>query len=467
MSQALKVIKNRATFLGYSLPGVRGQDKIAIPLSGGADSTALCIVLLFLFPWLKDEAVFIFTDTEAECGGVYESLDALEQFLGIEIVRVRHPEGLAGLIDKYNGFLPSSLARWCTKSLKIQPFEKFMKGLIPEGGKVYAMIGIRYDEQTRLGLFSKDERIVTETPYRDLKIGRDEVYQVLSETIGVPSFYRNRTRSGCAACWGMRTSEVVSSLFWAPQDFLFGKSVEKLTPADLKRYEEKALRLSRELGVGENHLGYPRPPNWEAEQHRGRRTSDGALGTVDMFSTQTVDVFVGVEFMVNPGVGGDGVWWQELVSFSTSRSGINRQLASHYYHRLKTAEVKGLTPAEVAAETKLVVYQVELPADKVFVRGPQEDDSYTWRQGWAYAQIEHVVSWVLRTLQAEGLHQEIRQLVGSTPGTYWHERYCGLVVSAKELREECGRVVTLEVFEPPQEEPEEEEHEVTCIACSF
>jgi hypothetical protein len=460
----LKKLKSRAACMKYALPG-GPNDVICIPMSGGADSTAMAILILTLFPEIKDKVVFVFTDTEAECAGVYDSLDRVEQYLGVTINRVHHPIGLWGLIEKFNGFLPSSAQRYCTPQLKLKPFEKFMKGLVPEDGKVYALVGIRADESTRLGRISKDDRIVTETPYVDLKIGREEVYAILNETIGVPGFYRNRTRSGCSACWGMRLSEVVGTFRWARKDFDLGAAVEKLSPEDLKRYSRKAVAVKDETGIAENHLAFPRPTRWDAKYGRGSRTKDG-LGTLDLLSSGTVDVFVGVEFMVHGGVGGDGVWWQDIVSFSTTRSGISRQLANHYWHRLNTAEVWGLTQQEMEAELKLVVYQIELPAHLVDI-GKPSDETYAWRSGSTFAQVEHIVGWAARALQVEGLHQEARRMMTANVGEHRMEQYAELMERVRRIKSESGRIVTLEVYEPPASEPEVEEAEVTCLICSL
>jgi len=62
----------------------------------------------------------------------------------------------------YGGFLPSSNARWCTKKLKLEPFEKYV-GTEP----VISYVGIRGDEEREgyisskkiFNLFSLSEKI--------------------------------------------------------------------------------------------------------------------------------------------------------------------------------------------------------------------------------------------------------------------------------------------------------------------
>ncbi len=462
----LQNIARRAKRIGYKLPGNPERDVYCIPVSGGADSSALAIVFCHLFPWLREKAVFTFTDTKAETEGLYEALDALEAYLGVTIHRITPEKGLFELVDAQGGFLPSAQQRWCTRVLKIQPWERFVKSLLPaEEGDVYTFIGIRADEAGRLGAFSKDLRVFTESPFKTLSVKRNDVYSILQATIGVPGFYRHRTRSGCSSCFGQRRSEVIALERRAPEQFRKGMAYEKLSEEDLSRYAVKALSVAKETGIGGNHLSFPLPPSWEPHTKKHGRRPNG-VGTSDLFSQGVRDVFVGVEFFVNLAVGGEGVWWQEFVSFSTTRSGLHRQLAGHWFHRLKTAEVYGLTPTEMAQELKLVAYHLELPAHVLRLERPSKD-SFTWRVDDAYAQLSHVVSWVVRALHAEGLHQEVRSFRQAKPGSYREERRSGLTVAQTKLKAEAGRLVNMSVFNPPEQEPEEDEREITCIACSI
>jgi 3'-phosphoadenosine 5'-phosphosulfate sulfotransferase (PAPS reductase)/FAD synthetase len=60
----------------------------------------------------------------------------------------------------YNGYLPSSNSRWCTKKLKLEPFEKFV-GTDP----VISYVGIRGDED-REGYISRKSNIQSIFPFR-------------------------------------------------------------------------------------------------------------------------------------------------------------------------------------------------------------------------------------------------------------------------------------------------------------
>lgn len=94
MSEIQSLVPNR-----FVMPGNPGTDAYLLPVSGGADSTYLAILLHEMFPGFPFQMVF--TDTGAEEPEIYETLDKLEQYLGKEIARVLPDQGLYELIDRY------------------------------------------------------------------------------------------------------------------------------------------------------------------------------------------------------------------------------------------------------------------------------------------------------------------------------------------------------------------------------
>ena len=101
--------------------------KHVLGISGGKDSAALAIYLQQKHPELDLE--YYFTDTGKELDETYKVIENLESYLGKPIRKLNAAEGspqspFDHFLELNGGYLPSSTARWCTKSLKLDPFEK-------------------------------------------------------------------------------------------------------------------------------------------------------------------------------------------------------------------------------------------------------------------------------------------------------------------------------------------------------
>ncbi len=132
-------------------------------ISGGKDSAALAIYMKKNYPDLEIE--YYTSDTGKELDETYQLIDNLEIFLGKKIIRLTGANNSPELpfdhfIKMYGGFLPSSNSRWCTKKLKLDPFEKFV-GNDP----VISYVGIRGDED-REGYISRKSNIQSIFPFR-------------------------------------------------------------------------------------------------------------------------------------------------------------------------------------------------------------------------------------------------------------------------------------------------------------
>jgi 3'-phosphoadenosine 5'-phosphosulfate sulfotransferase (PAPS reductase)/FAD synthetase len=132
-------------------------------ISGGKDSAALAIYLKSKYPDLDIE--YYFTDTGKELKETYRVIESLEGVLGKQIIRLRAAsnssmEPFDHFYTVYGGYLPSSNARWCTKKLKLEPFEAFV-GDDP----VISYVGIRGDEE-REGYISTKPNIQSIFPFR-------------------------------------------------------------------------------------------------------------------------------------------------------------------------------------------------------------------------------------------------------------------------------------------------------------
>ena len=64
------------------------------------------------------------------------------------------------------------------------------------------------------------------TPFKDDGITKEDVYRILEESgVGLPEYYKWRTRSGCYFCFFQRKSEWVGLLEQHPELFKLAKAV--------------------------------------------------------------------------------------------------------------------------------------------------------------------------------------------------------------------------------------------------
>lgn len=250
-----------------------------IPLSGGKDSTALAVYMLERHGDLPLE--FLFTDTGAELPETYSYLRRFEAIFGVEINRltaldlpelqVRSKGGRRSPFDVllnevYSGFLPNPQARWCTRMLKIKPFEHFVGG-----DEAYSYIGIRADEnregfrgaaakpaqegddgQAESGrakpvVLSNRNNILPVYPLKDIGFGLDDVRDLLlGSGLGLPPYYDWRSRSGCYFCFYQQVGEWQGLKERHPELFEAAKTYE-LAKANGRRFTWSQARSLEEL----------------------------------------------------------------------------------------------------------------------------------------------------------------------------------------------------------------------------
>jgi len=146
-------------------------------ISGGKDSAALAIYIKTKYPSLNIE--FYTCDTGKELDETYQLVKNLEVFLGIKIKLLKAAENSSEdpfdhFLTMYGGFLPSSNSRWCTKKLKLEPFEKYV-GTNP----VISYVGIRGDEE-REGYISTKKNIQSLFPFRKNIWSEDVISKLLN-----------------------------------------------------------------------------------------------------------------------------------------------------------------------------------------------------------------------------------------------------------------------------------------------
>jgi hypothetical protein len=235
-------------------------------LSGGKDSTALAIHLRRTRPHLNLE--YVFTDTLKELKETYEYLNRLEALLGIKIIRLNAKAGFDHWWKVFGGYLPSPQMRWCTKLLKLEPFEKYV-GDQP----VISYVGIRADED-RTGYISTKPNITPTFPFKEDGIDYPGVMRILEESgLGLPPYLKwGRTHSGCFFCFFQQPIEWIRLLENHPEQFEEAMKYEKFSEEAgktftwtqgmplselkkpevregiLRRYEERKRRMKEQRG---------------------------------------------------------------------------------------------------------------------------------------------------------------------------------------------------------------------------
>jgi hypothetical protein len=196
-----------------------------LSLSGGKDSAALAV-------YMRDKVAnmeYIFHDTEMELPETYEYLARLEAYLGQPIHKTRPDVSFEGWLDVFQGMIPSNHRRWCTKLLKLKPFESYVGD-----DKVINYVGLRADEE-REGYISGKSNIHAVYPFREAGLVREDIVRILEESgLGMPTYTTwGRTRSGCFFCFyqqkieWVRLKETHPDLFERAKEFEFAQMREK------------------------------------------------------------------------------------------------------------------------------------------------------------------------------------------------------------------------------------------------
>lgn len=154
------------------------QVKHVLGISGGKDSAALAIYMRDRHPSLS--ITYYTCDTGKELDETYELIQNLEVYLGqsirkLEAAKDSPEDPFDHFLQVYGGFLPSVMSRWCTKKLKLDPFEQYIAG----EGPVISYVGIRGDEE-REGYISKRSNIQSIFPFRKNIWSEDVIRKVLA-----------------------------------------------------------------------------------------------------------------------------------------------------------------------------------------------------------------------------------------------------------------------------------------------
>jgi hypothetical protein len=201
-------------------------------VSGGKDSSALALLMAGRVKGLEhfrhDGMEYVFCDTQKELPETYEYLARLEAELGSKIIRLNAKAGFDHWHKVFGGYLPSPQNRWCTKMLKLKPFEAHVGD-----DNVVSYVGLRADED-RVGYISRKPNIKTRYPLKEAGIDYDGVIRILEDSgLGLPTFMKwGRTNSGCTFCFFQTPFEWAKLLEHYPDRFKEAMDYETIDPSD-------------------------------------------------------------------------------------------------------------------------------------------------------------------------------------------------------------------------------------------
>lgn len=190
-----------------------------LSLSGGKDSAALALYMRDRVPDME----YIFSDTRKELPETYEYLERISSYLGKEVTRLNADVGFDHWYEMYGGMIPSNHRRWCTRALKLKPFEKHCGD-----DQVVNYVGLRADED-RSGYISHKPNIKAVYPFKEDGLILRDIEEILrSSGVGMPPYTKwGRTRSGCYFCFYQQKIEWVRLKETHPDLYDKAKAYEK------------------------------------------------------------------------------------------------------------------------------------------------------------------------------------------------------------------------------------------------
>ena len=238
-----------------------------LSLSGGKDSAALAIYMRDRVP----EMEYIFHDTEKELPETYEYLARLEALLGKKITQTKPGNSFDHWLTVFGGVIPSSHRRWCTKMLKLKPFEDYI-GDDP----VINYIGLRADED-RVGYISHKANITAVYPFKEAGLVRRDIIRILEESgLGLPKYTDwGRTRSGCYFCFFQQKIEWVRLKETYPELFEQAKRYEHANKLNGSPFYWCGNEPLEELERPERVEEIKR--KWTEKQEKGKNASKSRL----------------------------------------------------------------------------------------------------------------------------------------------------------------------------------------------
>jgi PP-loop superfamily ATP-utilizing enzyme len=169
--------------------------KYYVAFSGGADSTALAIIL-------QDqghEIELVFSDTGAELPETYWFIPQAARKIGAPLTVISNGTYFQWLVA-YNFLLPGIKARWCTRTLKQYPQTRYFCDK-----ETPVAVGIRADEAHRLSGENKSGYEIVR-PLIDAGLDKPAVIELCEKRGLLNPVYQWTTTCSCAWCHFSRLS---------------------------------------------------------------------------------------------------------------------------------------------------------------------------------------------------------------------------------------------------------------------
>lgn len=215
-----------------------------VALSGGKDSTAMALRLAETEP---RDYEYIFTPTGNEPVEMIEHWLNLGRLLGKPLRPITTGKSLGGLI-RLQMCLPNWRMRWCTRMLKIEPFEAYILTAMP--CTVY--VGIRADETDREGVaYEQIGDIVRDYPFQRWGWGLADVQDYLRcRGVVIPE------RTDCMACFFQTLYEWWALWKYKPEAYAEAVAWEELTGHTLRSEQRDSHPAALKELAKEFEAGY-------------------------------------------------------------------------------------------------------------------------------------------------------------------------------------------------------------------
>jgi len=207
-----------------------------VAYSGGADSTALAILL----KEQGHEIELVFADTGAELPETYWQIPRTARALGVQLSVVSNGTYFQWFVN-YNFLIPGFQRRWCTRILKQVPQNHFFAG-----SEIPVAIGIRADEPHRLADSERFKRSGNDyeycRPLVDEGLDKADVISLCEKHDLLNPCYKWRSNCSCFYCQFQRKNDWMGLL--REHSDLYGLTEEWEREANIRAAEMGKKGLS-------------------------------------------------------------------------------------------------------------------------------------------------------------------------------------------------------------------------------